>query len=306
MTRHVTLNPADIAAAVACEPPVIRYEPTDAIQRTCDEIVERHRIRQSLVRARTRLVNQSKAMMRLFTWQDDDFDSDENKEKARARADKLYAVVAKDPEHALYPRVAPFIEAQKPLDAAINAVTKEMVAIAKTLPVYAWVKDVKYFGDVSFATIVGECGDMGSYKSVSAVWKRLGLAVIAGNRQGNPGKNATAEDWTLHGYNKQRRSTSYVASEQIIGGMGKYRPLFGEDTEANDDLTYYQKVFVRRVRYEAERLPHVDKKTGETVAVKCSDKGKESYTKHAARRAHRYTEKRLLRNLYLAWRRAEA
>lgn len=182
-----------------------------------------------------------------------------------------------------------------PLDNQREVYEKAMVKAAKRLPVYAWVKGVKGFGDISFATIVGECGDIGSYKSVSAVWKRLRLAVMSGNRQGAPGEGATKDDWVAHGYNKQRRSVSYVAREHVIGGMGKWRPVFGEDVWANPDLTYYQKVYADRARYEAAKLD---------MPVTEAASGKESYKKHVSNRAHRYVEKRLLRNLYIEWRRA--
>ena len=144
-----------------------------------------------------------------------------------------------------------------------------MVKAAKKLPAYSWAKSVKGLGDTSFATLVGECGDIGSYKSVSAVWKRLGLAVMDGKRQGSPGDGATPGDWIRHGYSRRRRSVSWNARKGLILNMGLYRPAFGEDVRANPDLTEYQVVFVERARYEAERLPRKD---GTTILK--SDKGK--------------------------------
>jgi len=57
-------------------------------------------------------------------------------------------------------------------------------------------------------------------------------------------------------------------------------------------------VRLQAARHEAERLPH---KTGE--AIKESKTGKDSCTAHAANRAKRYTEKRLLRMMFAEWRR---
>lgn len=271
--------------------PLAPYDPEPNAE-TVAEIVQLHRLRQDMIRAQTKLSLQGQAALRFMFQRDEDFASDEAKEKARKRNESLYRQVVADPTHELYGFVAPYILAAVPLDDQRAVYEKALVKAVKRLPVYEWVKGVKGFGDISFATIVGECGDIGTYKSVSAVWKRLGLAVINGKRQGAPGEGATKEDWIEHGYNKQRRSVSYVAREHVIGGMGKWRPAMGSDLA---DATYYQRVYAERARYEAEKLG---------MPVTESDKGKESYKKHVAMRAHRYVEKRLLKHLYLEWRRA--
>lgn len=275
-TGHITLGP---------------YDP-EPIAEIVAEIVSLHRLRQGMIKAQTKLKLQGMASIRFMTQTDDDFASDEAKEKARKRADDLYRQVVDDPAHPMHANVAPYLQAMGPLDAQRALYEKELVKAAKRLPVYEWVKSVKGFGDISFASIVGECGDIGTYKSVSAVWKRLGLAVVGGKRQGAPGLGATAEDWIAHGYNRQRRSISYVAREHVIGGMGKWRPAMGGDLA---DATYYQRVYAERARYEAEKLG---------LPVTESAKGKESYKKHVSMRAHRYVEKRLLKHLYIEWRRA--
>lgn len=271
--------------------PLSPYDPAPNTE-TVAEIVQLHRLRQDMIRAQTKLSLQGQAALRFMFQRDEDFASDEAKEKARKRNKSLYRQVVADPAHELYGFVAPYMLAAELLEAQRAVYEKALVKAAKRLPVYEWVKGVKGFGDISFATIVGECGDIGTYKSVSAVWKRLGLAVINGKRQGAPGEGATKEDWIEHGYNKQRRSVSYIAREHVIGGMGKWRPEFGSDLA---DASYYQRVYAERARYEAEKLG---------LPVTESDKGKESYKKHVAMRAHRYVEKRLIKHLYLEWRRA--
>lgn len=291
--HHIIQAPAPAWSSghIALEP----YAPTPEITETVNVIMNLHRLRQGMIKAQTKLTLQAKASIRFATQTDDDFASDDAKAAARKRNDDLYKVVEGDPNHPLHANLLPYLAAIGPLQDQCKAYAKEMERAVKRLPIYAWTKNVKGLGEVSLATIIGECGDIGTYKSVSAVWKRLGLAVMSGNRQGAPGKDATAEDWIAHGYSGKRRSVSYVASEHIIQGMGKWRPLFGEDVQANDGLTYYQKVFAERARYEAEKL-------GQPVTE--SKTGKESYKAHVARRAHRYTEKRMLKHLYIEWRRA--
>ena len=273
--------------------PLAPYDPAPNAA-IIDDIVSLHRLRQGMIKAQTKLKLQGMASIRFMVQTDDDFANDEAKAKARKRADDLYREVVADPAHPLFGNVAPYLLAMEPLDTQRAIYEKALVKAAKRLPVYEWAKGVKGFGDISFASIVGECGDIGTYKSVSAVWKRLGLAVIGGKRQGAPGLGATADDWIEHGYNKQRRSVSYVAREHVIGGMGKWRPDMGSDLS---DATYYQRVFAERARYEAEKLD---------MPITESAKGKESYKKHVSMRAHRYVEKRLLKHLYIEWRRASA
>lgn len=283
--------PAWSSGHIALDP----YMATPEITETVNSIMNLHRLRQGMIKAQTKLTLQAKASIRCATQTDDDFASDDAKAAARKRNDDLYKVVEGNPDHPLHANLLPYLAAVGPLQNQCKAYAKEMESAVKRLPIYAWAKNVEGLGDVSLAALIGECGDIGTYKSVSAVWKRLGLAVMGSLRQGNPGKDASADDWIAHGYSGKRRSVSYVASEHIIRGMGRWRPMFGEDVQANDDLTYYQKVFAERARYEAEKLglPVTESKTG-----------KESYKAHVARRAHRYTEKRMLKHLYIEWRRA--
>lgn len=292
------------------------YAPTDTIDEIVDEIVSVHRSRQAVIRAKTRISLQYQAAARSMLCRDEDFEEDKDSTKITAfgrakrklttaagkRVDAaltaaLAEIKAGEIESQLAASILPYIEAMEPFDRQNREYEKHLTKLVKRLPVYPWVKGVKGFGDVSFATIVGECGDIGTYKSVSAVWKRLGLAVMSGNRQGAPGEGASAQDWIDHGYNRARRSVSWNARNQIIGGMGKWRPVFGEDVHVNPDLTPYQRVYAERARYEAEKLG---------LPVTESDKGKESYKLHIANRAHRYTEKRMLKHLWIEWRRAPA
>jgi len=273
----------------------VPYEPTPEITETVGAIVDLHRLRQGIIKAQTKLILQAKASIRFAVQKDGDYDTEDSKADARKRADKLYAEVVMDMSHPLHTNIVPYHIALEPLDEQRKIYEKELVRLAKRLPVYDWVKSVRGFGDMSFASIVGECGDIGTYSSFSALWKRMGVAVVGGKRQGNPGAGAVAEEWINHGYNRKRRSVGYVAREQLIGGMGKWRPMFGEDVSANPDLTYYQRCYAERARLESAKLE---------LPIAESDKGKESYKKHVSMRAHRYVEKQLLKHLFIEWRRA--
>jgi hypothetical protein len=152
-----------------------------------------------------------------------------------------------------------------------EAARKEMAKLAKQL----WVWDnfgaqIRGFGEVSLAVIVAEAGDLSNYAAEAKLWKRMGLS--AGQNRVPPGlsKEQRAEAWIERGYNPRRRSHMWNIGDALIKGNrdGKYRTLY-----------------LARKEYEHARDPEMSKM-------------------HAHRRAQRYMEKRLLRDLWRAWRRA--
>lgn len=193
----------------------------------------------------------------------------------------------------------PFIAARPVFRDHRMVIEKTLAKLARGLPAHEWVKGVRGVGDLSFAAIVGEAGAPGEYKSVSALWKRMGLAVIDGERQRRVKGDAALD----HGYAPARRSVMWNIGGGLIGGMGNGpRPGVGEDVSGRDDLTRYQKIFIERLRYEADRDPATHRK--EPVASAKTGELRESFSTHAANRARRYVEKRFLRDLFAEWRRA--
>jgi hypothetical protein len=196
----------------------------------------------------------------------------------------------------------PFLPAIERFRQDREKIEKDMARRAKALPTYEWAMSIKGIGARSFFSIVGEAGDIGARKTVSQLWKYMGLAVIGGERQR---KKANVDDAALHAYSPSRRSVMWNVGGALVGGMGKGpRPRVGEDVSARDDMTEWQKLFVERCRYLAAREPEkharkpaekTDKKTGEVFMV-------ESYSAHAAASAKRYVEKRFIRKLYARWR----
>ena len=150
-----------------------------------------------------------------------------------------------------------------------KAALKLMEKLAKELPVWqSFGADIRGFGAASLAVIVGEAGDLSNYATHSKLWKRMGLAVMDGIRQGGLAKGAGAEAWIEHGYNPVRRSQMWNIGDTIIKG--------------NRD-GYYRTVYLDRKAFELARDP-------------------EMQPMKAHRRAQRYLEKRLLKRLWQAWR----
>lgn len=186
---------------------------------------------------------------------------------------------------------SPFLEGTDLFDQQRKIIEKQMVKAARKLPVIHFQKRTWGLSEVQLAQIIGETGDLNNYRRKSALWKYMELAVIDGERQRRKAEKYAA---LAHGYGGQRRSIMWNISNSLIGGMGKgIRPRFNEDIERREDLSEYQKLFIRRLRFEAEKDPEMYKGV--------TDEGKESYTLHAANRAKRYVAKMLLRDLRWAW-----
>lgn len=251
------------------------------------EIVQLHRMRRRWMKAKNALILQGKAFGRAVC--------DGDKEAGSAAFDRVIGGKAGPGDDTLIIALAPFAAAIARFDEDIGPIEKRLAKLAKGLPIASFVESVKGLGWSSVATIVGEAGDLSAYPSVAGVWKRMGLAVI--DNDGRQRKVADADRAMIHGYNPERRSVVWNAGNNVIGGMGNgKRPLSGEDVDGREDWTPYEKLFVHRLRYEAARDP--------AMRLPDTKEGKESYTRYAAARAKRYVEKRMLKDMTLAWRRA--
>jgi hypothetical protein len=108
-------------------------------------------------------------------------------------------------------------------------VEAEMMELAKQLPVYEFAMGVAGFSALGLACLTGEAGiPMGDFHSVSALWKRMGLAVFGDisqysfedgkwTRHAKPElgdkrqqKCADKAEANLHGYNPRRRGEVYT------------------------------------------------------------------------------------------------
>lgn len=228
--------------------------------------------RVATIRAEIRLANQVRALVRrTLGWQAD------LPEKERTRinglAGKIVAAVRAgkpvDPEHSgCVEAVSAFIlgmdRAMVEVESYRSKLEKTMTAHAKALPVWsAWCEELRGFGAMSLAVIVGEAGDLCDYANPGKLWKRMGLAPKASYRM--VCKDGT-EGFTIP---KRRRSCMWNVGDVFVKvGADEYRQLYDA-----------------RKAYEHERDPEMSKM-------------------HAHRRAQRYMEKRLLRDLWREWNRA--
>lgn len=159
--------------------------------------------------------------------------------------------------------------AAEQLRAFLRDATRELERAAQQLPAYdAFVKGVCGFGAVGLGMIVGEAGDLAAYANPGKLWKRFGLAPVMGRAPSTWRSKGglSADDWTAVGYSPKRRSIMFQIGDSLLKKQSPYRELY-----------------LARKTVEAEKAPEGTKMLWH-------------------RRAQRYAEKRLLRDLWRAWR----
>lgn len=186
------------------------------------------------------------------------------------------------------------IDARKPTDEFEAIATKKLEQLALELPAWsAFGEGIKGFGPVSLASIIGETGDLSGYETHSKLWRRMGMAPFAKDgvtRSGQQWKmkgGLDAEDWTAFGYNGRRRSIMFVIEDVLIRNTDHYYRIYIERKEA----------LCRRALIEGKLV---------VPAAKIPKGSANEFISQGqiAAQAKHYMGKRLLRDLWQAWRRA--
>lgn len=172
--------------------------------------------------------------------------------------------------------------ALEPLEKQANARLKTMLEHVKALPpaVLAFTDAARGFGRASLAQIVAEAGDLGTYANPSRLWQRMGCGLS---------KDGTSNT-RYEGRSPRRRAVMAVIGGNFLKAGGEYRDLYD----------------VRKA-YEQTKpsCGKPIKKPDGTPGGLCKDPNAECCKAgHIHNRTLRWVEKRLLRNLWRAWREA--
>lgn len=172
------------------------------------------------------------------------------------------------------------------------AAEKALRKLAMTLPVYAWVKEnARGLGELGLAVIVAEAGiPIGEYRTVSGLWKRLGLAVINGERQRRVANKEMAVE---HGYSPSRRAQIWAQCSDSMF-RAQWRGADEETGEVAHPIGRYGEVYARR---RARTAPRIDA----TADLPLGDPAK--WTKGRCHNdGRRVMTKALLVDLWVTWR----
>jgi hypothetical protein len=255
------------------------------MEATCMALRELQSHRIATVKMMLRINNQARALARRHLgWTPDGADREKINKQAETIVNGILDGTETNAPPALQAYVMNSAEACRPFENMRSSLESQMKKLARSLPVYEWVKSVLGFGDLGLAIIVGECGNLSNYDCPAKVWKRMGVAVIDGERQ-----RKSAEDFAIHGYNPRRRSAMWTIGDSMLKNKG----------------SEYYEVFEERLHYEIEKAAGTElEKTICSRGMKTNKKGVEyeSFSAHARARAQRFMEKRLLKDLWNAWR----
>jgi hypothetical protein len=156
-----------------------------------------------------------------------------------------------------------------------RSIVSKMERMGRTFPAYAFAKSVLGFGDLGFAVLVAEAGDLSRYSKVDKLWSRLGLSPYEGHALSNWRKKGglSSEEWDRLGYKPQRRAEIFGVIED---------PLFRIQASRNGP---YHAVYLARRERTAETHPE--------------------WTKgHSHDDAKRVMVKKLIADTWSAWRQA--
>jgi hypothetical protein len=189
------------------------------------------------------------------------------------------------------PVIMASVQARKPFDDIESTAEKAMAKLAAEMPVASWALPIRGFGPVSLAIIVAEAGDLANYANPGKLWKRMGLAPISKGDKTLAGATwrrggLTAADWTDAGYSMKRRSLMWNIGDALIkgNGDGPYRTLY-----------------LARKQFEREKAEAAGLIVAPSASIPKKDAHLYMSDGHIHRRAQRYMEKRLLRDLWNAW-----
>jgi hypothetical protein len=255
----------------------------DDHQPTLDQIRYQHRQRRFAMESRKAQDLRLGAYLRMMLGWRKDLPAAERK----AIEDRATAIVKKPEGTEWEYIVSANVAGQAPIVAVEKAALKKMEELAKTLPVWEqFGAGVRGFGAGSLATLLAEAGNLSNYPKKGHLWKRMGLAVMGDVRQGGLPKGSGAEAWIAHGYSPARRSFAWnIGDTMLKAQVRKVKSEDGEDTGERTSLGKYGALYLARKEYELARDPEIQ-------PIK------------AHRRAQRVMEKRLLKDLWQAWRRA--
>ncbi len=178
-----------------------------------------------------------------------------------------------------------FLEMRSQAELARMATEMRLEDLAGQLPVSSWWQAIRGCNLLGLALIVGECPGwndqgIGDFATVSKLWKRMGLAVMPdGTRQRRIAGDAAIE----HGFAPSRRAAMWTIGQSLF--LAQSQRVDKETGEVKREAGPYRVIYDERKAYEVERDPEI-----------------KPCISHA--RAKRFMEKRLLRNLWRAWREA--
>ncbi len=196
-----------------------------------------------------------------------------------------------------YAAAFPLIDAFNIIKIQRTTVEKRLCKLVKQLPIYAWMKETPGIAEAGIYGVVGEAGDLSNYSNPAKLWKRFGMGLVGGEPQR---KCKDAIKAIAHGYSPARRAAMWVTGVALLKTAGPYRELYLERKQVEHAKAIAEGLIP--VTTSAGTVKSWEKLGLELLKVTKIDQKLHRSAGHMARRAQRYMEKRLLRNMWRAWR----
>lgn len=250
------------------------------------EILVQYRLRQDFVRAQGNLDRQLKRIVSRLT----------GIEKVTAADIDKYLETA---EHSGREHLNRFIGLRDQARQIRGEYEKNLTKLAQRLPVYeVFVVPLTGFGAIGLAQIIGEAGaGLENYSEPCKLWRRFGLHVYNGRAFATWKSigGLSAGEWTTAGYCPRRRSVMYVITDSLLKKDNRYRALY----LARKEIERAKAVAAGLIVCPAAQIPKGVKDATQTIFIPAP--GYMSLG-HINARATRWIGKRLLKDLWRAWR----
>ena len=261
----------------------------------CADIRAAHRECRFAMKQQSRIDRSLEAFIRVNVFGFSTMDDEKTRAKKSKAAVDLVKQCRKGEAAPEYASVAMMVmasdQSREAWDKIRNERTRTMARLAKELPAAAFVDGVTGFGLVGFAQIVGECGNLSNYANPGKVWKRMGLAPYDGlamsswRRTTWRPRTLTSEEWIDNPFNAERYAivaqiATWLVNAQMIGAE-KSGTRYGQPKGP------YGEYYLHRREHTAQTHP-------------------DWTDMHARLDALRYTIKKLIRDLWSEWRKANA
>jgi len=210
------------------------------VDQICIDLQCLQRERVSHLKSKIMLGNRLKSSVAVSLGYRSGLDEDKRKESFAAAEKVIKSILdgtCDDPTAMkLMPLVTEAGRSEKGFDTYVHMIEKQMVKLAKQLPVASWVEEPgqRGFGLPSLAILVGECGNLANYANPAKVWRRMGCAPFEKNgvnhmgctwKSNNKKGGLSASEWEEFGYCPRRRSVAFLHGENLVklNQLGPYR-----------------------------------------------------------------------------------
>ncbi len=277
--------------AIPGVPPIMEVQhPDESFENLIMIIRELHRQRDDLLRAEGDLTRRLKSIDRRASVGQNLIDThykvaeNARKSNGEARGHRIHGAQARDASSLAAPAL---VAARAAIHEQKLIVEKHLKAHAIKLPVWkSFGEQVRGFGIIGLAQIVGEAGDLSNYANPAKLWKRFGLAVMPDGQQR---KHKDAALAVLHGYSPRRRAVMHVIGDSMLRNCEGYWRKVYDDNKKHERAKAAKEGLTVAPSVKIQRMSVADR-------AKCRSDG------HIHNRALRYLEKRLLLKLWQAWR----